>query len=328
MNRRLKSLGLKADTGAALVTVLLLVSVMAIGAALTFEALGFSIKRSSAQRQYEQAGYYALGGEQLAIIAAESLSSSGAQLHNPRPVSFEIEGGRIDGLISDASNCFNVNNIVTRRDIGSYSVDTASAVQYRRLLIALGYADRQAEQLAAALIDWIDSDTRPMPSGAEDYDYSALDRPYRSANTLVSDISELYLVQGYDNDVLAQVNPLICAQDTTAPAVMNINTLTVDQAPLLVALVGGDFTMEDAVELILSRPGKGYDNLADFWLEPGLAAREVEQNIRKKTSVKPQRFVSRIRVKYFDATSHLTSVIQLDDAGVARLVSHQRGVMP
>jgi len=316
------------DAGAALVTVLLLVSVMAIGAAVTFESLGFSIKRSSAQQQFDQAGYYALGGEQLAIDAAENLFSSDAQLLEPAPVSFEIEGGRIDGLISDASNCFNINSLVQRREIGSYVANVAAATQYRRLLMVIGFADRQAEQLAARLTDWIDSDTRPLPSGAEDYDYGALEQPYRAANTLVADLSELNLVQGYSGDVMSRLANLICSHDTTAPAVINVNTLTVDHAPLLVALVARDLTIEDAVELILSRPGKGYASVADFWLDPVLASKGVEQSIRRQTSVKSQRFVSRIRVKYFDAISHLTSIIQVDDAGVARLVSHQRGVMP
>jgi general secretion pathway protein K len=328
MKRNSRLNGFGDDVGAALVTVLLLVSVMAIGAVVTFEALGFSIKRSSAQRQFDQAEYYALGGEQLAIDAAESLFGSEAQLLEPRPISFEIEGGRIDGVISDASNCFNINSLVQRRETGSYVANAAAATQYRRLLMAAGFADRQAEQLAAKLIDWIDSDTRPLPSGAEDYEYGALDKPYRAANALVADLSELNLVQGYAGDVMTSLGNLICNHDTTAPAVINVNTLTIEHAPLLVALVGGDFMIEDAVELILSRPGKGYDSVADFWLEPVLASRGVEQNIRRQTSVKPQRFVSRIRVTYFDAVSHLTSIIQVDDAGTARLVSHQGGVLP
>ncbi len=328
MKKRLSLQEFKRDTGAALVTVLLLVSVMAIGAVVTFEALGFSIKRSSAQRQFDQAGFYALGGEQLAVVAAESLYGSSAQLDEPRPVSFEIEGGRIDGLIADASNCFNINSLMERRDIGTYAVRASAAQQYRRLLMTIGFNERQSEQLTATLIDWIDSDARPMPSGAEDYDYSGRDRPYRTANTLVTDVSELYLVRGYDDSAVSVLKPFICALDTTAPAVMNINTLPVDRAPLLVALIGGDFKIEDAVELILSRPGKGYDNLSDFWLEPALAARDVDQSIRKQTSVKPRYFLSKIRVKHFDATTFLTSLIQVDEAGVGRLVSHQRGVLP
>jgi len=328
MKKRLSLSGFKSDTGAALVTVLLLVSVMAIGAVVTFEALGYSIKRSSAQRQFDQAGFYALGGEQLAVVAAEGFFSSGAQLHEPRPVSFEIEGGRIDGLIADTSNCFNINSLVERRDIGAYAVRASAAQHYRRLLLAIGFNERQSEQLTATLIDWIDSDSKPMPSGAEDYDYGALDRPYRTANTLVADVSELYLVRGYDNSVMPVLKPFICTFGTTAPAVMNINTVTVDQAPLLVALVGGNFKLESAVELILSRPGKGYDNLSDFWLEPILTARDVDQSIRKQTSIKSRYFLSKIRVKHFDATTHLTSFIQVDEAGVGRLVLHQRGVFP
>lgn len=318
----------KGETGAALVTVLLLVSVMAIGAVVTFDALGYSIKRSSAQRQFDQASLYALGGEQLAIAAAESLYGAGVQLNEPRPVSFEIEGGRIDGVISDVSNCFNVNSLVQRREVGTYVAQAISVQQYKRLLRAAGFSDRQVDQLAATLVDWIDSDSRPAPSGAEDYDYGALDRPYRTANTLITDISELHLIKGYDASVMSIVAPLVCASDTVTPSVININTLTVDHAALLIGLVGGGFSVENAVELILSRPGKGYDNVADFWLEPMLAAREVEQSVRRQTSVKPQRFISRIRVKHFDATSSLTSIIQVDDTGAGRLLSHQRGVLP
>lgn len=328
MKKYPKSLVFQNDTGAALVTVLLLVSVMAVGAAVTFEALGFSIKRASAQRQYDQAGYYAMGGEKLALSAAESLSSSGAVLLEPRAVSFEIEGGRIDGIIADASNCFNVNSLVQRRDIGTYVVTNSAALTYRRLMVALGFSDRQSEQLSAALVDWIDTDTRPLPSGAEDYDYAALDRPYRTANALIADMSELHLITGYTPDIMALLNPLLCNLDTTASSVLNVNTLTVDHVPLLVALIGGNFTVEDAVELILSRPRKGYDNIADFWLEPSLESLSVEQSTRKQTSIKGRRFVSRVRVQYFDATSYLTSVIQVDDADVSRLVSHQRGVLP
>ncbi len=318
----------KGETGAALVTVLLIVSVMAIGAVVTFEALGYSIKRSSAQRQFDQASLYALGGEQLAVAAAESLYNEGAQLNEPRPVSFEIEGGRINGLIADASNCFNVNSLVQRRENGKYVANTGNVQHYRRLLGAAGISDRQADQLAATLVDWIDSDSRPAPSGAEDYDYGALERPYRTANTLVADISELHLIKGYDAGVMSIVAPLVCASDTTMPSVININTLTVDEAALLIGLVGEGFSLENAIELILSRPGKGYDNVADFWREPVLATREVEQSVRRQTSVKPQRFISRIRVKHFDATSSLNSIIQVDDTGVGRLLSHQRGVLP
>lgn len=316
------------DRGAALITVLLLVSVMALGAVLTFEALGYSVKRTSAQREFDQARQYALGGEQLVISFAESLHENEVLMTEPKAVSFPIETGRIDGVVSDISNCFNVNGLVSRQDTGTYIANAVAGHQYARLLQALGFGERQANQLVAALTDWLDSDTRALPLGGEDYDYGVLARPYRTANSLVADISELNLVQGYEPGVMQLVAPYLCADLSTAPSALNVNSMAVDQAPLLVALIGGDFTIEKAIELVLARPGTGYGDIADFWLEPVFAERTIEQSIREQTTIKPHRFSGRIRVTYYDAVGHLTTEVRVDDTGTARIIRHQAGVLP
>ncbi len=316
------------DAGAALVTVLLLVTVMSLGAAITFEAVGFSIKRAGTMRDYDQSRQYATGGEALALSVAESLHDSEAVLVEPRAVSFPVDGGRIEGVIRDTSNCFNINSLVSAREVGTYAADAQAGRHYWRLLTSLGLADRQAQELVASLTDWIDSDTRPLPMGAEDYDYANLEEPYRAANSLMTDVSELYMVSGYTPDLMAVLKPFVCAGPTTEPSRLNVNSLTVGQAPLLLALVGGNFTSDMAVELILARPGNGYADVADFWLDPLLAGREIDQSVRRQTSVKAHRFSSRIRVTYYDATSHLTSDIRVDDSGVASVVRHHVGVLP
>lgn len=316
------------ERGAALVTVLLLVTVMALGAVVTFEALGFSIKRAGALREYDQARQYAIGGEQLALSVAETLYESETVLVEPRAVSFPIDGGRIDGVITDNSNCFNVNSLVSRRDIGTFVANAETGRQFWRLLTALGIADRQAEELLAALTDWLDSDSRPSPMGAEDYDYANLQDPYRAANGLMADMSELYMVQGFDPVLLEVLKPFLCAGATTEPSALNLNSLTEQHAPLLVALIGGDFSFDMATELILARPGNGYGNVADFWLDPLLAGRETEQSVRRQTSVKAHQFTSRLRVTYYDAVSYLTTDINVDESGVASVVRHHAGVLP
>ena len=319
---------IRQDRGAALVTVLLLVTVMSLGAVLTFDAMGFSIKRTGALRTYDQARQYAMGGEQLAVSVAETLSDTKTLMVEPRAVSFAIDGGRIEGLISDHSNCFNVNSLVSRRDTGVYVANEENGRQYIRLLVALGLSDRQAEELRATLTDWIDSDGRALPLGAEDYDYAALAEPYRTGNGLVADLSELRMVKGYEPATLDLLNRYLCADDSTDLSVLNVNSLTAEQSLLLVALIGGSFTFDMATELILARPGPGYGDVADFWLDPILAGREVEQTVRRQTSVRPNRFSSRVRVTYYDAVSHLNSEIKVDDSGVARIMRHSVGVLP
>lgn len=316
------------DRGAALVTVLLLVSVMALGAVLTFDAMGYSIKRTGALRTYDQARHYAMGGEQLAVSVAETLYENDVNLSTPRAVSFAIEGGRIEGLITDRSNCFNVNSLVLRRDAGTLVASEENRQQFVRLFVGLNLSDRQAQELVAVLTDWIDTDERPLPLGAEDYDYTALDQPYRTGNSLIVDLSELRMLKGFSPDLLAGVERFLCADSITDRSVLNVNTLTPEDAPLLVALIGGDFTFDMAVELILARPTSGYGDLADFWLDPILAGRQIEQSVRQQTTIKPHRFASRIRVTYYDAVSHLNSEIKVDNSGIARVVNHSAGVLP
>lgn len=316
------------DTGAALVTVLLIVSVMAAGAAITFDALGYTIKRTTARRMFDQARYFALGGEQLVVATAETINKNKVRLVEPQVVSYPIEGGRIDGVIEDASNCFNINSLVSGGDAGGYRVNEEMAVQYQRLLTNIGLAERESRQLTATLIDWLDSDSRPVTMGAEDYDYTNLNPPYRTANTLMVDLSELAMVQGYNTDILAVLRPHLCLLDSTRASVFNVNTLQPQDAPLLAALVGEAFDVSRAADVIAARPSSGYQEVGDFWLEQGLRALAPPQGVRVQTDVKATLLLSRIRVTYYEAVSHVTSLVYVDTSGVGRLVGHQFGVVP
>lgn len=325
MIRKMIRLGQR-DAGAALVTVLLLVAVMAAGAVVTFDALGYTVKRGTARRMFDQARYYALGGEQLAITAAEKLTKAKVKLKEPQVVAYPIDGGRIEGFITDASNCFNINSLVDYSDAGRLQGRPATIARYERLLTLLGLSDREAAQLSAATVDWLDTDNRPVPSGAEDYDYAALEVPYRTANALIRDLSELVLVRGYTDEVLALVTPYLCASDKSEDSVLNVNSLQVRDAPLLAALIGGDFGLARAADVIASRPSRGYDDIADFWFERAFTGRTIGQDVRSVTDVEARRYLSQIKVRYHDGISRLTSVIRVSEDGTARLVHHQFGV--
>ncbi len=318
---------MRQDAGAALVTVLLLVAVMATGAVVTFEALGYSVKRSTARKVYDQARFYALGGEQLAVAAAEKIRKASAQLITPQAMSYPIDGGRIDGVITDMSNCFNVNSLLASDDLGVLRAQPEMVLQYRRLLTLLGLSDSDAQRLSAALLDWIDTDNRPTAFGAEDYDYAALPSPYRTANGLMVDMSELNSVRGYDSETIELLSSYLCVGYSNSPAKLNVNTLDIAHAPLLSALFTADFTVVQAAELIASRPAKGYQDIADFWQERVFSGKTISQSIREKTSVKASLFESRIKVQFHEAVSHLTSTIYVGTDNKGQLLTHHFGVL-
>ena len=323
---------MRQDRGAALVTVLLLVTVMSVGAVASFEALGFTIKRTTAVKMHEQARQYALGGEVMARLAAEDLHGADAKFMAPtgggqgRAIRYPIDGGMIEGLIEDASNCFNVNSLVSGPD-GRRAADASSGMQYARLLISLGLPAFEAERLTATLTDWVDTDGRPQPMGAEDYDYAALTPAYRAANTLMVDLSELRLVKGYSPEVRALVEPHLCVRADTAPVRLNANTLKPSDAPLLVALVGTALDLDAARRVIAERPAGGYADNAGFWGERVFTGMVLDQSVRSRISVKPQAFDAKISVKYHDARVELVSHLFLGEGGKAVVMAREFGVI-
>src|SRR5204863_189714 len=52
------------------------------------------------------------------------------------------------------------------------------------------------EEIADAIIDWIDADDNPRPNGAESATYSGMTPPYRCKNGPLDSIEELLLVRG------------------------------------------------------------------------------------------------------------------------------------
>lgn len=320
------------DKGAALVTVLLLVALMSVGAVASFESLGFTIKRTTAVKMHEQARHYALGGEVMARLAAEEMHRADAKFialtggRQGRAISYPIDGGVIDGFIEDRSNCFNVNSLVSGPE-GRLTPDAQGGARYARLLVALGLPAFEAERLTATLTDWIDSDGRPQPMGAEDYDYAALAPAYRAANTLMVDLSELRLVKGYGPKTRSLVEPHLCVRPDTAPVLMNANTLKPSDAPLLVALVGTALDLGAARRLIAERPAGGYGDNAAFWAERAFAGMVLDQAVRSRVSVKPQAFDAKISVKYHDARVELVSHLFLGEGGKATVMAREFGVI-
>jgi general secretion pathway protein K len=58
-------------------------------------------------------------------------------------------------------------------------------------------------QLVDSFLDWIDTDDRPRPDGAETDDYyGTLEPPYRAANRPLETVEELLLVKGFNRTIL------------------------------------------------------------------------------------------------------------------------------
>lgn len=259
------------ERGAALLTVLLLVAIVAVMAATALEKLRLSTRLAGNAVGIEQARAYAFAAETLATSRVTTLlgrDPSRVTLvggWSGRPFGLPVPGGAATARVSDGGNCFNLNSLVVRDSEGRFTAYTPAITQFARLMRLINVPGGQPESIAAATADWIDSDDASLPGGAEDGDYRAFTPAYRTAGTIMSDVSELRAVAGVTPEAYAALKPWVCALPFAERAVINVNTLAPEQAPLLAMLLPDTLGAEGARGLLLRRPPLGYASTVDFW---------------------------------------------------------------
>jgi general secretion pathway protein K len=281
------------EHGAALLTVLLLVAVMSVVAAAALERLTLATRLAANSGALDQARAFALAAETISIARIGDLKDrdkAKTTLHgnwHGRTTRLPIPGGVATARVTDGGNCFNLNSVVAGDDPENLKVRLFAVSQFTALMEVLGIAPRDAATVAAALADWIDSDAVPQPGGAEDEYYTQYARPYRAANRLMMDASELRAVAGVSPQIYATVRPWICALPVTDLSPINVNTLAPEQAPLVAMLIPGQLTIERARQMLAQRPAGGYGSTVAFWnpatredLSPGLAGTQIKLTTR------------------------------------------------
>lgn len=265
------------ERGAALLTVLLLVALIAVLAGTALEKLRLATRLGGNAIAMDQARAYSFAAETLALTKVSDLLARDksrvtlAGGWSGRPIPLPVPGGIATAKVSDGGNCFNLNSLVVETAPGTYSVYTPSRVRFSRLIRLVGGNTASADSIAAAAADWIDTDTSPIEQGAEDASYSGHSTPYRTANTLIADPSELRAVAGVSPLIYAKLRPWICALPIAKPSKINVNTLLPEQAPLLAMLLPDTMTVEGARQALLRRPPQGFESPEAFWKIPSLS---------------------------------------------------------
>lgn len=281
------------ERGAALLTVLLLVAVMSVVAATALERVALATRMTGNGGAIDQARAYADAGTQIARMRIGDLVASnparitlaGGWMGTPQ--SIPVPGGIATARVTDGGNCFNLNSVVTGESEASLKVRPIGVSQFQALLQALGVDARQAQGAAAALADWIDSDSVAQPGGAEDETYAQAPRAYRAANRLMVDASELRAVNGVTPAIYDLARPWVCALPVTDLSPININTLLPTQAPLFSMLLPGQLSVAQARQLLAQRPPDGYGSTVQFWAMPSLSGlspmTEVAEQVKLTT---------------------------------------------
>ena len=318
------------ERGAALLTVLLLVAVIAVLAGTALERLRLATRLGGNAVALDQARAYSFAAETLAVVKVSELlrkspdkvTLQGGWSGTPYPL--PIPNGTATATVVDGGNCFNLNSLVTETPAksGSYFAYTPAQIQFARLIRLVDPAAASPDAIAAATADWIDSDDSPITGGAEDRDYRGGAQPYRTANTLMTDPSELRAVRGVTRSDYDKLRPWLCTLPIAALSRINVNTLLPEQAPLIAMLRIG-LSPEAVRQVLLQRPPLGFATTTAFWAQSAVRS-STGDDAPSQTDVKTTWFSLKVRVALGGATLEQTGLI---DATVlpARLVSRQWG---
>ncbi|MEM7662806.1 MAG: type II secretion system minor pseudopilin GspK [Pseudomonadota bacterium] len=259
------------EEGAALLSVLLMVAIMAtVAVAMTDVALR-SLSRATVADERGRVAWQITGAEEAGLVAIRDLlNTAGAELtiDNPvlaQPIAFAAAGGSISGRLEDVSNCFNINALAGLADVDADDEGPPAAVRaYQDLLLSLELSEFEVEALTDALLDWMDPDSTPRIAGAEDGYYLSQSPPYRTGGQPIADVSELRAILGYEPEVLEVLAPFVCARANSNLGPFNINTMREEHAPLLAMVFGGNASLQEARDVLTRRPFGGWQLIDDF----------------------------------------------------------------
>jgi len=283
--------------GVALIIALLVVSFATLLAVAMTTRLQLDIARTANIIQGDQAYLYTLAGESWAKrilfrdgknTTIDSLNEVWATLLLPLP----LPGGVIQVQLEDLQSRFNLNNLVNN-DQPNWPAITV----FQRLLTVLDLPP----ELAAVVVDWIDSNNEPqLPNGAEENTYLAKTPAYRTANRPLQSPSELRLLVGFDTDSYQKLLPYVTTLPT--PTLININTASL---PILRAVVT-DLSEVNAQAIIATRQNQPFNSLPDFLAHEALAGLKVETN---NLAVSSQYFLFTASVQIGRGNAQLSSIL-------------------
>ena len=230
--------------GAALILALVVFGIVALLATSLGMDFLVSVRRAENQLYGQQAMAYMRGAEGLARQALQvdfkndnnkKDHISEGWLNNTQQYPMDV--GVVSGTLCDLQGRFNLNNLPgQQQQPGQPQGQPGQPRQYTldqelfiRLLQTLPLEkpldQQQAEDLASAVIDWIDPDNNVSGTGgAEEGYYSDRDPPYRPGNQFLQRVSELRWVKGMTDEIYRALEPHV----TALPEATKLNVNTAD----------------------------------------------------------------------------------------------------
>lgn len=328
MNKKLR--------GVALITVMLLVALAAVIASQMLARIQLQTQRTTNIAFNQQAYWYAMGAEAFAkrvLITAfkdEPKITHLQQIWAQGETSYPVDFGSITGQITDQQACFNLNALIAEPE-KSTTADKKSVARkaLERLILALdieeiGSSTFEAEQLADALTDWLDSDSNiSNVGGAEDNDYAGKEHPYLAANNYLASVGELRVIEHFSVKTIHAIKPFVCVLPKTDLHQININTVSAEQPELLEALL--DISRLDAEEVLASRQEEGYDNIDVFFNSPYMSKLNIKEELKQQFVVDSEYFKLKASASFNNSYFAMSTLLKVNNNNRVTVISRTIG---
>lgn len=319
------------EAGIALLSVLAITAAMAVAALIALDAVAKSVALSKIAAGRSQTSWYVRSVEEIAVAMLDKLAAqaqdpeTGLVIQGDQSITLSVPGGRIDAILSDASNCFNLNGIASKNERRGYDIDQDKAADLRQLLMNIDLPSGDAAALTDALSDWIDVDSIPAALGYEDGYYLSQKVPYRTAGTLLSTKADLRAIAGFTAEITEAVSPYVCVRPDISVSRLNINMLSPEGAPLLAAVYSRALEVEAARSLLAHRPQSGWESVEEFLAEEEITQIHPDQRRDEALSIGSNYFSVSGRVSVAQRSVPFEVLLSISGAGDARVLSTRIG---
>lgn len=325
------------ERGAALLIVLVMVATLATISVSMVQTVMAARRVAGFNDARGQANWYVQAAEELARVRlGQLIEVTDGKIDRFTPglnqnLVFPIDGGLIKAVISDETNCFNLNSLAAR-PVENSDADEASEPTvdpfafYVELLKSFGIGPNEAERLASTAADWTDIDSDLRPLGAEAGYYASIEQPRSVANTFMVTDQELLDVSGYTPEIYRQIAPYVCAHPNTDIGVFNINTMDERHAPLMVAVFSGQIPTENMMGVMQQQGETIHADVTAFLEHATLAQIAPEFRLTSLLGTGSNYFRLRGEIVYLDSVTRYEAIFEVGENGGANLLRRRLGV--
>jgi general secretion pathway protein K len=223
---------------------------------------------------------------------------------------YAIGDGLLNAKIEDERGKLNLNDLAVS---GDPIIKKAKVGRVKRLfeLVQIN------PDLVDAIVDWVDNDETPEPSGAESIYYQTLRPSYRAANAPLQTLLELRLIKGMTPEIMAKLAKLVTIYPPEGQSKVNLNTAD----PLVIQALDPGITQSVAADIIQSRPYKTIQELDRVSSFEDIGKVLRTQNLY---DVQSNLFLARLTVKVNEVTRNAVVVLQRDPSTGMSTVQYYR----